>query len=45
MKNPFVAMIYQGKPAVYDKDTAVFYYGFKSLNAARAKALALNEGK
>jgi hypothetical protein len=36
---------YKGKPAVYDLDACVYYTGFPSMQAARARAEALNLGE
>lgn len=42
---PFVATTYQGKPAVFDMVARVYYFGFRSQEAARKKAADLNAGK
>lgn len=41
----FVATTYQGKPAVLDTVARVYYFGYRSMKAAREKAEALNNGK
>lgn len=38
----FVATTYEGKPAILDTVAHVFYFGFRSMTAARARARALN---
>lgn len=38
----FTATHYRGKPAVYDTVARVYYYGFKTMAEARARAAALN---
>lgn len=39
----FVATLYKGKPAVYDKIARVFYTGYKTMKEAREKAEELNK--
>ena len=42
-KNMFIATTYQNKPAVLDTKTNVYYFGFKTMNKAKEKALQLNK--
>lgn len=38
------ATTYQGKPAILDTKTRVYYFGFKTMTAARQRAQQLNAG-
>lgn len=42
-KKPFIATRYKNKPAIYDKDTGVYYYGYETIKKAREHAKTLNE--
>lgn len=41
----FQACYYRNKPAVFDKTARVYYFGYKTMAEAQAKAHALNTGK
>ena len=41
----FIATTYQGKPAVLDTKSKVYYFGFRTIEAARRKADDLNAGR
>jgi len=41
----FIATTYKGKPAVLDKVSRVYYFGYRSMAEARRKADDLNSGK
>lgn len=41
----FIATQYKGKPAIYDKQARVFYFGFKTIGDAAIRARQLNDGK
>ena len=45
LKAQFIATQYKGKPAIYDKQARVFYFGFKTIRAAAIRARELNSGK
>ena len=45
MQTVYEACRYQGKPAVFDRVTRVFYYGFKTMRAAKTRADSLNRGE
>jgi hypothetical protein len=45
VRRPFSVTTYQGRPAIYDQVARVYYFGFKSMAAARERCRALNEGK
>jgi hypothetical protein len=40
----FTATHYKGKPAVFDTVSRVYYYGYKTMQAARNHAAQLNSG-
>lgn len=44
MQNCFIATIYKGKPAIYDKLTRVYYWGYNSMTEANKAANDLNKG-
>lgn len=38
----YIATTYEGKPAILDTLARVYYFGFRSMSAARARAKELN---
>lgn len=44
MCTPFIVSVYQGGPAIFDTVARVWYFGFRTMRAARERADQLNKG-
>ena len=41
----YIVTTYKNKPAILDTHTRVYYFGFKTMTAARKRAQQLNSGE